>query len=251
MPRPPRAQPIGTPLHIIGRGCRGMPVLGDDDSRGHFVYLLNDVVKRYEWRVLDWVLMSNHHHLVVSLRERNLDAGMHRLHSLHADQWNRRHASMGHVWMRRYSSVTLDSQEYLENVMRYVALNPVRAGLCVEPEQWKWGGCAANAGFRLGQPFHDVPMGRRVFRDVFDEDASPAESIAYYRAAVLAVSSGLIVRSGVETTRPPLDEIIINDDPAAIVCAAKLWGYTNSEIAAYCGVNEKTVRRRKLQLALS
>lgn len=69
MPRPPRAQPIDIPLHIIGRGCRGIPVLGDDDSRGHFVYLLNEVVKQYEWRVLDWVLMSNHHHLVVSLRE--------------------------------------------------------------------------------------------------------------------------------------------------------------------------------------
>jgi REP element-mobilizing transposase RayT len=251
MPRPPRAQPIDIPLHIIGRGCRGIPVLGDDDSRGHFVYLLNEVVKRYEWRVLDWVLMSNHHHLVVSLREQNLDAGMHRLHALHADQWNRRHASMGHVWMRRYSSTILDSAEYLENVMRYVAWNPVSAGLCAEPEQWKWGGCAANAGVRLGQPFHDVPLGRGVFRDVFDSDASTAESIACYRGAVLTGNADLVVRSGVESTRPPLDEIITSVDSAAITRAAKLWGYTNSEIAAHCGVNEKTVRRRKLQLASS
>lgn len=245
MARRPRLEPVGIPLHVIGRGCRGIPVLGDDTSRSHFLHLLNDVVETCGWRVLDWVLMSNHHHLVVELREQNLAAGMQRLHGLHAVDWNRRHSLIGHAWMGRYSSVLLDTDRYQRNVLRYVALNPVRAGLCAEPGQWRWSGYAANAGLRQAQPFHDVTLARAVFRHVLDDDFSTAAEAERYRRAVTAGLSSLPIRVGVESTRPPLDEVIIEPTAHAIRRAAVLWGYSTSAIAAHCGISERTVQRRQ------
>jgi len=60
----------------------------------------------------------------------------------YARAFNRRHARRGHLFGQRFSSWVVEGEEYLENTIRYVLLNPVRAGLCRHPNEWRWSASA-------------------------------------------------------------------------------------------------------------
>lgn len=222
-------------------------MLGTDDDRGHFVYLLDTVVREHGWKVLDWVLMSNHHHLVVELTEPNLSDGMQRLHGLHAVAWNQRHDERGHAWQGRFWSCEIEEWSYCKSVMRYVDLNPVRGGLVHSPEDWEWSGYAANAGLRERLPFHNVIAGREMV--VVGEDLTHEEICARYRRWVTTDLERTRARAqrGYEGDRPELDEILEDGRPDSIHRAVAVWGYTIGEIADVCGVHRHTVRRWREQ----
>ena len=243
MSRSERSQPTGVPLHVVGHGCGALPVLGTDDDRGHFVYLLDAVVREYGWKVLDWVLMSNHHHLVVELAEANLSEGMQRLHGLHAVAWNQRHAARGHAWQGRFWSREIDEWSYCKSVMRYVDLNPVRGGLVSSPENWRWSGYGALAGLSERLPFHNVIAGREMV--VVGEDLRHEEICARYRQWVTTEleRARARARSGNESYRPELCELLTDGRPDVIHRAIAVWGYTVSEVAKTLGVDRRTVLR--------
>jgi hypothetical protein len=67
-----------------------------------------------------------------------LSAGMQRLNGDYARSFNHRHNRRGHLFAGRFSSWVIEGDEYLENTVRYVLLNPVRAGLCRRPSDWRW-----------------------------------------------------------------------------------------------------------------
>ena len=87
--------------------------------------------------------MSNHVHLVVETPEPNLAAGMQQLHGDFAQRLNRRHNLSGHAFQGRYGSVLILSDEQLWVTLRYVAINPVEAGLCEDPDSYEWSSHAA------------------------------------------------------------------------------------------------------------
>jgi REP element-mobilizing transposase RayT len=243
MTRRERSQPLGIPLHVVGHGCGSLPVLGTDADRGHFVYLLDAVVRECGWTVFDWVLMSNHHHLVIELAEPNLSDGMKRLHGLHAMAWNARHSARGHAWQGRFWSCEIDEWSYCRSVMRYLDLNPVRGGLVRSPEEWRWSGYGANAGLAKRQPFHNVIAGRAMV--VGGEDLTHDEICSRYRRWVTTDLERTRARAqaGVEFDRPRLDEILDDRRPDAIHRAIAVWGYTVGEIADALGVHRRTVLR--------
>ncbi len=82
--------------------------------------------------------MSNHFHLVIKTPSESLSAGMHQLNGGYARKFNDRHALDGHLFEDRFSSTWIESDGHLEDTLRYVALNPVRAGLCEHPTDWPW-----------------------------------------------------------------------------------------------------------------
>jgi putative transposase len=76
----------------------------------------------------------------------NLPAAMQTLAGSYALWWNRRHSHAGHVWQGRYKDPIVETDQYLLAVCRYIALNPVRAGLTKSPDQWRWSSYAATVG---------------------------------------------------------------------------------------------------------
>ncbi len=82
--------------------------------------------------------MSNHAHLVIETPLPNLGAGMQRVHGVYARSFNKRHERSGHHFQGRYGSVRIGDDSHLWTVLRYVALNPVEAGLCERADQWRW-----------------------------------------------------------------------------------------------------------------
>jgi putative transposase len=138
MPRTARRELAGGIQHITCRGNGKQPVFLGVADRQIFLRLLCAVVARFEWQCLTYCLMDNHYHLLVRTPEANLGAGMHRLNGRYAQDFNARHARSGHLWQERYHSVLLEQEAHLPQAIGYIALNPVRAGLCARPEDWPW-----------------------------------------------------------------------------------------------------------------
>jgi REP element-mobilizing transposase RayT len=138
MPRPPRLQVAGATYHITSRGNRQQSIYHDDYDRLQFLGLRNRVLRRHGWRTQAYCLMTNHFHLLIATPEPNLAAGMHQLNGGYAKYFNERHSTDGHLFERRYDSRVVDSEDYLTEVLEYIAFNPVNAGLCAHPWEWRW-----------------------------------------------------------------------------------------------------------------
>ena len=92
--------------------------------------------------------MTNHVHLVVETPYPNLGSGMQRLHGHYGRHFNRRHERSGHVFERRFGHNPIKDDAQLQTTLAYVAENPVDAGLCVKPEDWRRSSYAATIGAR-------------------------------------------------------------------------------------------------------
>ncbi|MCW3003489.1 MAG: toxin RelE [Conexibacter sp.] len=152
MARISRKEVAGGIQHVYARGNDGCVIYRDDVDRKQYLRLLADVVPRFRWRCLAYCLMTNHVHLLVETSEPNLGLGMHRLHSEHVRLFNRRHERTGHLFGGRFGSVLVESEAQLWAVASYLAANPVKAGLCQTPEQWRWGSHGATMDQETRRP---------------------------------------------------------------------------------------------------
>jgi putative transposase len=139
MGRAPRLQLAGGFFHVMTRGNRHQPIYIDAHDIVEFEKLLTRIVRRLEWRIHGFCWMPNHYHLVIETLSENLSAGMQRLNGVYAKSFNHAHGFEGHLFERRFRSVLVESDAHMLELERYLALNPVRAGLCDHPADWPWG----------------------------------------------------------------------------------------------------------------
>ena len=100
--------------------------------------------------------MENHYHLVVETPEANLSGGLQSVNSRYAATFNAKYGFSGHLFQGRFHSVAIESEGHLLELSRYLAANPVRAGLCGEPEDWRWGSYSAVVGSISSPSFLEV-----------------------------------------------------------------------------------------------
>jgi putative transposase len=163
MGRALRLEPTDGVLHVTARGVRREPMFVDDADRHMFMAFLAQTVHRNHWTCLAYCLMTNHFHLLVSLSTANLSKGMHRLNGLYARRFNERHGHVGHLFEARFASSAIQAEEHLLDALRYVVLNPVRAGLCCDPADWPWSSFRATAGLEPCPRFLAAGRVRRLF----------------------------------------------------------------------------------------
>jgi putative transposase len=137
--RPPRVQLAGGLFHVTARGNRRQQIFGEDRGHERFLELLESVSAAHGWQCHGYCLMPNHYHLVLETPNADLSSGMHRLNSAYAHWFNRKHDLEGHLFQSRFHAVLITSVWHLIELSRYLALNPVRAGLCATPSAWRWG----------------------------------------------------------------------------------------------------------------
>ena len=115
-----------------------------DEDRLVYLSRLRLYIARFGVRLWAWCLMNNHIHLLaVPEREDSLARALGRTHAEYAQYWNLRRQSCGHVWQARFFSCALQPEAVWE-VGRYVELNPVRAAMVEEAEQWRWSSARAH-----------------------------------------------------------------------------------------------------------
>jgi putative transposase len=146
VPRSLRNLEPGGIYHVTARGNRRQRIFLADEDRELFLTLLARIAIPLRWFFHAYCLMENHYHLVIETPEANLSAGMQRVNGRYAQGFNSRYALTGHLFQGRFHSVSVTSDGHLLELARYLALNPVRAGLCARPEDWPWSSCRAVLG---------------------------------------------------------------------------------------------------------
>jgi putative transposase len=150
MPRRPRLELPGVPMHIVQRGVNRAAVFIDDEDRTHYHALLHHEMKRASVAVHAYVLMGNHVHLLTTAQTTGaLSQALRRHGQCYVQAFNRRHRRTGTLWEGRFKSCLVDSDRYLLTVYRYIELNPVRAAIADAPEAHRWSSVHANLGLRI------------------------------------------------------------------------------------------------------
>jgi len=140
----------GAVYHITSRGNARQAIFLDDKDLADFLGVLCFVVKRFNWILHAYCLMSNHYHLLIETPEGNLSRGMRQLSGLYTQRFNKRYKQVGHVLQSRYKAILVDKDNYLLELCRYIALNTVRAGIVKGPRDWKCSSYKATAGYDKG-----------------------------------------------------------------------------------------------------
>ncbi|MBN1664868.1 MAG: transposase [Deltaproteobacteria bacterium] len=145
MPRIARVTSPGYPHHITQRGNNREDVFFDDEDRGFYKSTLKSYCKSCRIDILSYCLMNNHIHLLAVPEEANsLSRCVGRTNLLYTQHVNRKYRRSGRLWQNRFFSVIVGDEIYLWSVMRYIELNPVKAGIVKDPLAYPWSSCRAT-----------------------------------------------------------------------------------------------------------
>jgi REP element-mobilizing transposase RayT len=236
MGRKPRVELAGGIHHVTERGNGKKTIFRDDRDRMRFLAELGVASQRHDWNLLAYCLMTNHVHLVIETPRTTLGDGMRQLAGTHARRFNKRYDKTGHLFEDRYWNGLVESDERFAQLLRYVALNPVKDGLCGDPSEWRWSNyleLLAGSG----------PGPRRVEELLACWGGEPGTRYERLFDAnhVVARRFGM---ANPWTHRPPLQELLSGDDPNEAMRRAHENGYRFAEIGAAVGLHATTVSRR-------
>jgi REP element-mobilizing transposase RayT len=172
--------------HVGTRGNNGETMFRDEIDRMEWLRLFAKVALKYRWVGWTYVLMGNHFHFVVQIPHGGLSRGMQELNTGYTVRTNKRHGRTGHLVRNRFYSGYLKDDEHLMEAIRYIVLNPVRAGLCQSPADWPWSSYRACAGTELAHPFLSVDRVLSLFGT--RPDAARAQFRAFVREGHVQVS---------------------------------------------------------------
>lgn len=149
MPRKARIDAPGAVHHIMARGIERAKIFRDAEDCEDFIERLDALVVETRVRCLAWALIPNHFHLLLKTGDEPISTLMRRLLTGYAVGHNRRHRRSGHLFQNRYKSILCQEDLYLKELVRYIHLNPLRAGLVDDIsalERYRYAGHSYLAG---------------------------------------------------------------------------------------------------------
>ena len=180
MPRHARLDAPGTLHHVMARGIDGIRIFIDDADRARFLGIIETLVEKTGTRIPAWSIMENHFHLLIFSGPPGLPALMRKVMTRYAVYFNRRHHRTGHLFQNRYKSVLCEEEVYFLELVRYIHLNPLRAGVVTsldELDGYPWCGHSAIMGRTSGAWQDRMYVVRHFSNDV-------TEAVRLYRAFV-------------------------------------------------------------------
>jgi len=272
MARAFRILAAGALYHVVARGNAQMAIYCDDIDRRRFLTILEAIVERYRIECHAYCLMSNHYHVVVRTLDPNLSSAFHYLNSVYAQWWNKRHERVGHVLQGRFKAQVIQREGYFLEACRYVVLNPVRAGLVKQVEDWAWSSYAASAGLEpcppllttsllLGRPSAPAWRAYRAFIAAGVPESDKAAALrcdvplvgteafaAAHREVIERAHPTEVLRRDRAIGRPTLEELFaeVHDKPTRnlrIREARDRFHYRVSEIARHISLHYASVSR--------
>lgn len=196
MPRKNRIDIPGALHHVIIKGIDRSPIFRDSQDYENFISRLARLLSETSTSCYAWALMKNHAHLLLRSGLFPLASFMRRLLTGYAQQFNRRHNRSGHLFQNRYKSFLCEEDPYLLELVRYIHLNPIRAGMAKDMaalEKFRWCGHGVLMG-KIQQDWQESPF----VLSLFHEKQSFAKQ-AYYSFVEKGVALGKrddLVRGG-------------------------------------------------------
>lgn len=139
MPRRPRIKLPGLPQHLVQRGVNREPCFFAEEDYHCYLHWLGKAAADYRCRVHAYVLMTNHVHLLVTPDDSDgLARLMQSVGRRYVQYVNRAYRRTGTLWEGRFKSSVVQEDQYFLRCMRYIELNPVRAGMVADPGLYRW-----------------------------------------------------------------------------------------------------------------
>ena len=172
MPKIPRVVVPGYPHHIVQRGSRRQKVFFSDLDKKMYIQMLHESAVLFGIEIWAYCLMENHVHLIAVPKQiDSLERGIGEAHRKYSRTINRREGWRGHLWQERFFSCPLD-RRYLFNAVRYVEMNPVRAGMVRRAAEYPWSSAKAHIHKKSD---------RLLSEDVLDDEIGNWESyLSFY-----------------------------------------------------------------------
>jgi len=205
MSRPPRLHVAGATYHVTLRGNHRKDIFFCETDRARMSELFADVLAHCDARLHAYCYMPNHLHALIQVADVPLGRVMLRVAGPYARMTQARLETTGHLFERRYYPVMVDTDTYLLEVLRYIHLNPVRAGMVRSPEAYPWSSHHAYIGRRA-----DLWVTTDFALAAFDADRGRA-ICAYRRFVADALRAGG-TRSPFEDCNPGDPRILGGDD---------------------------------------
>ncbi len=162
MPRTARLVVPGYPHHVTQRGNRRQRTFFEESDYLAYLKLIGDIKVEAGVEIWAYCLMPNHvHFIAIPEREDSLASLFGKTHARYSKRVNQAKEWRGHLWQQRFHSVVMDEPHVLAAV-RYVELNPVRAGLCSLAEEWPWSSARGHLGDASDSLLACEPMQRRI-----------------------------------------------------------------------------------------
>lgn len=170
--------------YVMARGNERRAIFRRNPDYRRFLTLLPEALHRYRVTLHAFALLPDHYHLLLDTPRGNLSAFMHDLNTAYTVYFNRKYDREGHLFRGRFKSLLVERETYLLAVSRYIHLNPVRANLVKEPEDYRW------SSYRAYMGLEEMPF--VTTREVLAEFGHGPEGVQRY---------GTYVEDGVST--PP------------------------------------------------
>lgn len=146
MSRKARAEVAGGLYHVITRGNNRRQIFNAPADYEKFLSLLAVQKSKLPFFLYAYCLMTNHVHLLIERQADTVGRIMHRVLTGYSQYYNGRYRRVGHLLQGRHKSILCQSDRYLSELVRYIHLNPVRAGMVKRPEQYNYSGHRAYLG---------------------------------------------------------------------------------------------------------
>jgi REP-associated tyrosine transposase len=161
MPRQPRLDIPNVLHHVIVRGIERRDIFADDADKERFLARLSAQLTKSSTKCFAWAMLTNHFHLLLMPTTVSLAETMRRLLTGYAVYFNRKYHRSGHLFQNRYKSILCEEEPYFLELVRYIHLNPLRAGMVADLdalEHYPWSGHAVLLGQRYmeGQETSEV-----------------------------------------------------------------------------------------------
>jgi REP element-mobilizing transposase RayT len=126
--------------HITARGNRRNDIFKDEEDFQIYLTIIEGAIEYFEkqFEILCYCLMDNHIHILLQTNEKHLKYFVSRVNSIYAKFFNNKYNYIGHLYQDRYFSEIIESDTQLLETSRYIHLNPVRANMVANPEDYKW-----------------------------------------------------------------------------------------------------------------
>jgi len=138
MARKPRIHIEGAFYHVMLRGNAGQNIFNSPAHFLAFEELIEEGVERFGHRIHAYCWMKNHVHLAIEAGQQPLSKVIQNVSFRYTRWFNKKENQSGHLFQGRFKAILIEEDQYLLELVRYIHLNPVRAGITKYPEEYLW-----------------------------------------------------------------------------------------------------------------